>query len=105
MPYKRAYSGEHPKRRAQLLAYLALHPGELSCPMCGEALDVSMKLDLHHSGGIESVRRGAPGDQLAHSSCNRNTGGQKGHQASQAAKPSGSVKRRAGVPAPDGAGQ
>jgi hypothetical protein len=65
-----AYRRRHVERRNALLAYLAMHPGELKCAIGGETLTTGMALDLHHSNP-EDKKKGLPGEQLACRTHNR----------------------------------
>ena len=66
---ERGYGPRHQQRRAELLAALAMWPGQ-PCPLCQAPMDVSQPLDLHHSNPA-AKRAGQAGDTLAHAKCNR----------------------------------
>jgi len=73
---QRGYGALHQAERKRLLP---LAYGSL-CPLCGELMTKSQRLDLDHSDP-ESRFIGQPGDRIVHSICNRREGGRRGNAA------------------------
>jgi hypothetical protein len=65
----------HRAARAQLLPHAYGNP----CPYCLEPMLPGQPLDLDHTNPV-ALGNAAPGDRIAHASCNRRAGGQLGHE-------------------------